>query len=199
MSDTVHDPTFRQRLRFSRGDGGEVLFVEIWVDPGGGVTPHVHPSVDERFEVLEGRPQFLSGRRWRTAAPGDVVVVPAGRRHAYRNRGDEVASIVCHVTPPSTVQEFLEGIARLSRAGMLTRHGLPKGPAALVEAGALVWAHREMLVLGFPPLPPWPVQRLVLPQLARIAERRGRALTHHTPTPVPDGPHKEEEPHAPDR
>jgi hypothetical protein len=28
-------------------------------------------------------------------------------------------------------------------------------------------------VLGFPPLPPAPVQRLLFPPLARLAERRG--------------------------
>jgi mannose-6-phosphate isomerase-like protein (cupin superfamily) len=175
----VHDPTFRQRLRFTRrpgGDGGEeTLFVEIWIDPGGGVTPHVHPSVHERFRVVAGTAQFLPGRAWRSAGPGEEVVVPAGRRHAYRNRGDQVAYITCDVTPPSTVQEFLESIAALSSAGMLTRRGLPRSPAALVEAGAVAWAHRDMLVLGFPPLPPWPVQRLVLPLLARIHKEEHHA------------------------
>ena len=177
----VHDPTFRQRLRFTRKPddaGEEVLFVEIWIDPGGGVTPHVHPSVDERFQVLAGTPQFLAGRSWHTTGPGDTVVVPAGRRHAYRNRGDHVAHITCDVTPPSTVQEFLEAIAMLSQAGLLTRHGLPRSPAALVQAGALAWEHRDMLVVGFPPLPPWPVQRLVLPLLARIHNKKEE---HHAP------------------
>ena len=65
----VHDPVLRQRLQLQpdhRPDGEEVLHVEIWVDPGGGVTPHVHPAMEERFEVLAGSPSFLAGRRWRT-------------------------------------------------------------------------------------------------------------------------------------
>ena len=39
---TFEDPVLKQRLRFRRTtdvDGGPVLHVETWVDPGGGVTP----------------------------------------------------------------------------------------------------------------------------------------------------------------
>jgi quercetin dioxygenase-like cupin family protein len=160
----VEDPVLRQRLRFSRTtdpDGGEVLHVEIWVDPGGGVTPHLHPAMEERFEVLEGRPSFLAGRTWTTAAPGETVVVPPGVRHAYRNRSDETAHMVCHARPPSTLQEFLEEAAALSRAGKITRRALPKGLGALGEAIGLAARHREMVVLLFPPMPPPFVQRLL--------------------------------------
>jgi quercetin dioxygenase-like cupin family protein len=168
----VEDPVLRQRLCFSRGtdpDGGEVLHVETWVDPGGGVTPHVHPAMEERFEVLDGTPSFLAGRSWSTASPGETVVVPAGVRHAYRNRSGETVHMVCHVRPPSTLQEFLEDAAALSRAGKLTRSAIPKGPRAALEAAALAHRHREMVTLLFPPLPPPAVQRVVLPVLARLA------------------------------
>ena len=171
----VEDPVLRQRLGFTRRtaeDGAELLEVEMWVDPGGGVPPHVHPSVEERFTVMSGRPSFLAGRKWRTAAPGETVVVPPGVRHAYRNRGAELAHVVCEARPPSTLQAFLEEAAALSRAGKLTRQGLPKGLGALVEAAALAHRHRDMVVLGFPPLPPLWLQRLLFPVLARLAERR---------------------------
>ena len=112
--------------------------MEIWLDPGGGVTPHIHSALEERFEVLAGNPSFLSGRAWSTAAPGGTVVVPAGARHAYGNRGGETAHMVCHAKPPSTLQEFLGETACRSRSG-----------------------HREMVVLLFPPMPPRFVQRLL--------------------------------------
>jgi len=164
----VHDPVLKQRLDFSRTshpDGGEVLHVEIWVDPGGGVTPHVHPGMEERFEVLAGSPSFLAGRRWRTAAVGETVVVPPGTRHAYRNRGEETAHMVCHARPPSTLQEFLEEAAALSRAGKIaTRWALPTSFGALRGALAMAERHRAMAVLLFPPMPPRFVQRLLLPR-----------------------------------
>jgi quercetin dioxygenase-like cupin family protein len=175
-SPVVEDPVLRQRLSFSRTtdeDGGEVLHVETWVDPGGGVTPHVHPAMEEHFEVLEGRLSFLAGRKWRTASPGDTVVVPAGVRHAYRNRGDEVAHMVCHARPPSSLQAFLEDTAALSRAGKITGRGLPKGPSGLLGGAALAEGYRDMVVLGFPPMPPPFLQRILFPALARLGERRG--------------------------
>jgi quercetin dioxygenase-like cupin family protein len=161
MTRLVEDPVLRQRLGFEPTADGKSVRVEMWVDPGGGVPPHVHPEVAEHFEVLSGHPQFLAGRKWTTAAAGDVVVVPAGVRHAYRNRGHEVAHVVCLATPPSTLQEFLEDAAAMSRAGKLTRHGVPTSPRAALEALALTKRHRDMVVMSFPPMPPLPVQRLL--------------------------------------
>jgi quercetin dioxygenase-like cupin family protein len=176
MPQLVEDPVLKQRFSFRRmpeDDGGEVLYVEAWVDPGGGVTPHIHPAMDERFEVLSGRPSFLAGRKWQDASPGEVVVVPAGLRHAYRNTGDEVAHMVCEARPPSSLQEFLEDAAALGRAGVTTRHGIPKGPKALLLGAVLAESYRDMVVLLFPPMPPPPLQRLLFPALARLGERRG--------------------------
>ena len=174
--EVFEDPVLRQRLSFRRTideDGSEVLHVETWVDPGGGVTPHVHPAMEERFEVLEGRPSFLAGREWKTASPGETVVVPAGMRHAYRNRSDEIAHMVCHARPPSTLQEFLEDTVALSRAGKITRRGLPRSLGGLLAGAVLAERYRDMVVLGFPPMPPGPLQRMLFPALARLGERRG--------------------------
>jgi mannose-6-phosphate isomerase-like protein (cupin superfamily) len=174
--DLIDDPVLRQRYRFTRTsdeDRSEVLHVETWVDPGGGVTPHIHPAMEERFEVHEGRPSFLAGKEWRTAEPGETVVVPAGTRHAYRNKTGEPVHFTCHVRPPSTLQEFLQDTAALSRAGKITGNGMPTSAGALLEAAAMAHHYRDMVVLLFPPLPPPAIQRLVLPGLARLGERRG--------------------------
>jgi mannose-6-phosphate isomerase-like protein (cupin superfamily) len=168
------DPVLGMRSRFWRTteDGGEVLHVETWVDPGGGVTPHIHPAMEERFEVVDGRPEFLAGRRWKAAKPGETVVVPPGNRHAFRNRGRDVAHFVCHASPPSTLQEFLEDAAGLSRAGRITSRALPRGLDALLEAAVMIHHYRDMVTL-LAPLPPPAIQRLVIPPLARAGERRG--------------------------
>ena len=118
----VEDPALKQRYRFSHSvdpDGGAVLHVETWVDPGGGVTPHVHPAMEERFHVLAGNPSLLAGREWARYAPGDEIVVPAGLRHAYRNDGDAPAHMRADVRPPSSLQAFLEEVAELSQAGLI--------------------------------------------------------------------------------
>ena len=38
--------------------------------------------------------------------------------------------------------------------------------------------YRDMVVLGFPPLPPPAIQRLAIPPLARLGERRGYRAGH---------------------
>ncbi|HEX8104412.1 MAG TPA: cupin domain-containing protein [Solirubrobacteraceae bacterium] len=173
-SDVVEDPVYGTRYRFHRttdDDGTEVQHVEMWVQPGGGVTPHVHPAMEERFTVVDGRPEFLGGRRWQAAGAGETVVVPRGTRHAFRNRGDAVAHVRCEARPASSLQAFLEDVAGLSRAGKLHRLGLPK-PGGLLEAAVLVEHYRDMVVL-LAPAPPPAVQRLIFGPLARLAARRG--------------------------
>jgi hypothetical protein len=134
--------------------------------------------MEERFEVIAGRPSFLAGRKWQTAGPGETVVVPAGTRHAYRNRGDEVAHVICHARPPSSLQGVLEDAAALGRAGKLTHGGLPKSPSALLPAAVMADHYRDMVHLLFPPMPPAPIQRLLMPPLARLGERRGYRAGH---------------------
>lgn len=170
------DPVFGIRHRFWRttsDDGGdEVQHVETWIEPGGGVTPHLHPAMEERFTVHEGRCEFLSGRRWVEAGPGGEVLVPAGTRHAFRNRGGAPTRIECEATPPSSLQAFLEDAAGLSRAGKITKLGLPK-PNGLLEAAVLVTRYSDMVTL-LAPAPPKAIQKLVFGPLARVAERRGK-------------------------
>lgn len=173
---SFEDPTLGHRLSFSSAerDGRPVTRVEMWVDPGGGVPPHVHPVIEEAFEILEGEVEVLSGREWKTARAGETAVVPPGTRHAYRNRSSALAHGICWVSPPSELLGgFLSDAAELGRAGRLTRGGLPKRPSALLQAAVLATHYREMVVLGSPPMPPFGLDRLLMPPLARIGRRRG--------------------------
>jgi hypothetical protein len=129
--------------------------------------------MEERFHVLSGRVTFLSGRDWTAYGPGEVAVVPAGTRHAYRNDADQPAHVVCHARPPSTLQAFLEDAAALGRAGLTTGQGMPKTPRAVMIAAVVAEANWDMVHLGFPPLPPMAIQRLLIPPLARMGRRRG--------------------------
>jgi quercetin dioxygenase-like cupin family protein len=177
MTRLVEDPALRQRFQFTRSTdpgGGEVLHVEAWVDPGGGVPPHLHPAMEERFNMLDGRCSFLAGKTWVEAGPGEEVVVPPGTRHAYRNRSDAEAHFRCDVRPPSSLQEFLEQTAALSREGLLTRSGIIK-PRGLVRAATIAQRHRDMVTLLFPPTPPVWLQRLLFPPLVAIGSRQSRA------------------------
>ena len=157
MTELVEDPVLKQRYEFRRE--GDVLIVEAWVDPGGGVTPHVHPGMEEHFTVLDGEIEFLAGRTWQRS---DDMLVPAGTRHAYRNVGDETAHMLTRVTPPLELEAFLTEIAGLARRRRFTRRGLPTSPGAVPELAAVAQRYRETVVLETPLRP-------LIPLLARFA------------------------------
>src|SRR5947209_649240 len=94
----VDDPVLRQRYGFRRD--GDDLLVEVWVDPGGGVVAHRHPTFEERFEVIEGTVTFWVERKRIDTAAGEQAVVPAGARHTYRNTSGAPAHMIARATPP---------------------------------------------------------------------------------------------------
>jgi mannose-6-phosphate isomerase-like protein (cupin superfamily) len=181
-SEIVEDPVFRHRLRFEQTTdehGAPAVRCEMWIDPGGGVPPHVHPKMEERFTVLEGRAEFLAGRRWVGRDAGATVTIPAGTRHAYRNRGSVVAHVVCIATPPDPgLEGFLTDAAALGRAGGITKLGIPKGVKGWLQGAVMLEAYGGMVEMSFPPAPPRVLQRLVMPRLARIGRRRGYRAGH---------------------
>jgi mannose-6-phosphate isomerase-like protein (cupin superfamily) len=176
-TELVDDPLFHQRYDFSRD--GAMLRVEIWTEPGGGVlAEHVHPKLEERYEVLEGEVTFHVDRKPRRTGPGERLVVPAGVRHSFENTGDAIAHLVVEADPALELRESIEDGVRLGRAGMLTAGGKPRGLRGLIEAAALAHRYRETVVLSSPPRA---LQRLLFPLLARFAARNG------APAPVRAG------------
>jgi quercetin dioxygenase-like cupin family protein len=172
-SELIDDPLFHQRYGFSRD--GDVLRVEIWTEPGGGVlAEHVHPKLEERYEVLEGEVTFRLDRKPRRAGPGERLVVPAGARHSFENTGQGTAHLLVEADPALQLRESIEDGVKLARAEMLTASGKPRGVRGLIEAAALAHRYRETVILTSPPRA---MQRLLFPLLARFAGRN--------PEPVP--------------
>ena len=101
--DTIENPVTGERLVFrktSLDTGGQAVVVETFVQPHGAVAAaHVHPSQEERFEVIRGTLGFKIDGKKITAGPGQRLTVPAGTPHKFWNAGDEEAHFVCEVRP----------------------------------------------------------------------------------------------------
>ena len=109
--DVIENPVTGERIVFlktSRETGGQAVVIETYVQPNGFVAAaHVHPSQEERFEVLGGEVGFKIGREKTVAGPGQRLVVPAGTPHKFWNAGDDVAHFVCEVRPALQFEALL--------------------------------------------------------------------------------------------
>jgi quercetin dioxygenase-like cupin family protein len=168
----IENPVSGERITFRKtaaDTGGELLALDLEVSPGGHVPgAHVHPSQEERFEVVSGRMKFRKGLKTIVAEPGDIVTVEPGKIHKFENAGDETAVVRVEVRPALNMEQLLETAVALAEEGRTTKKGMPK-PLEL----ALFVRQFKAEVRG-PGAPGW-VQRASLAPLAWIAKRRGRA------------------------
>jgi quercetin dioxygenase-like cupin family protein len=95
----IHNPVTGVVIRAFDDDreGAEVV-----LPPGAdGPAAHVHPNIEERFEVLAGAPTFEVDGRERTLEPGVDIWVSPGTPHAFRNDSDETARVRVRTVPES--------------------------------------------------------------------------------------------------
>lgn len=61
---------------------------------------HWHSKQDEFFHVLEGKAAFFLGGRSEIAVAGDVVIIPEGQFHTFRNASQQDELVVEFVLEP---------------------------------------------------------------------------------------------------
>jgi quercetin dioxygenase-like cupin family protein len=156
----------------SADTNGESVVVEAFVEPDGAVAAaHLHPSQEERFEVLSGELEFRIRKQTIVAKAGDRVLVPAGTPHRFRNVGSETAHFVCQVSPALGFEQLIETMFTLAADGKVNRKGMPNPLRLAVIANH----HFDDVRLPFPPA--W-LQRLGLMLGAPLGRLFGYRPTH---------------------
>jgi len=149
--DSIENPVTGERLVFrqtSRETNGAAVVIETFVQPNGFVAAaHVHPSQEERFEVLRGSVGFKVGREKLVAGPGKRLTVPAGTPHKFWNAGDEVAHFVCEIRPALQFESLIETMFNLAADGKTNRKGMPNP----LHLAVIAQAHFDTVQLPFPP------------------------------------------------
>ena len=167
---TIENSVTGERIVFrktSRETNGAAVVIETFVQPNGFVAAaHVHPSQEERFEVLSGSVGFKIGRQKLVAGPGQRLTVPAGTPHKFWNAGDDVAHFVCEVRPALQFESLLETMFALAEDGKTNRKGMPNPLRLAVIANA----HFDTVRLPFPPAL---VQRIALALGAPVGRLAG--------------------------
>jgi mannose-6-phosphate isomerase-like protein (cupin superfamily) len=93
-------PGVTTRMRVSAVTGAVQLCVfEQWCAPGRGAPTHLH-AVEEVLTVLEGRAEIWIEDERAAVAAGQSVVVPAGRRHGFRNIGSATLHVQATLAAP---------------------------------------------------------------------------------------------------
>ena len=172
---TIENPVTGERVVFRKTAAdtkGKAVVIDVYVEPHGFVAAaHVHPSQEERFEVLAGTLDMRLGRETVVAGPGDVVVVPAGTPHRFRNAGDETARFVCEVRPALQFESLLETMFALTADGKTNCKGMPNP----LRLAVIAQAHFDTVRLPFPPV--W-MQRLGLAIGAPLGRLLGYRATY---------------------
>ena len=166
----LENPVSGERMTFRKTASetdGKLLEIELELSADGAVPgAHIHPEQEERFEVLEGTMAFRMGLKKIVAGPGDVVTVPAGKIHAFKNAGDDTAKVRVQVRPALQMEELFETTVALAEDGRTTSKGMPKP----LDLALFVREYRREVKAPFPPAP---IVRAMLAPLAWMATRRG--------------------------
>ena len=163
MSEVVRDPVHRARYVFH--PEGENMVVECWIESGGGLPEHLHPTQEERWSVVDGQIRFGLGDTKRVIRPedGEMVVRP-GTRHSLTSVSGEDAHLRCLVLPAGHLQDFLTDSARAAREGLFMKGGIPRSLRGARWAAGFLKEHQDEVVMTFPPRF---VQRALIATLAR--------------------------------
>jgi len=139
INERIHDPIHRVAYSFRR-EGGS-LWVSTWLEDGGHLPEHFHPSLEEHWDVLEGTARVKLDGAWRDLVPEDGrVAVHANVRHELKNVSGRQAHLRAEVIPPGRLEEFRPRArgahARASTTGApcrrasAARSGSPVSPTA---------------------------------------------------------------------
>ena len=102
----IENPRTGEQVEFV-SESPELLVMDVtWTRSGRRALAHVHPGMEERWEVLEGRAQFTIDGQTHHATAGEVVVAPAGTRHLAWNPTDEPVRLRIEMRPALRWREF---------------------------------------------------------------------------------------------
>lgn len=89
-------PDFRRVL----WTGEHTQLVVMTIPPGGEIGEEIHEGVDQILTFVSGVGEAVVSGQRRKVAAGDLVVVPAGRKHNFLNTGENALILYTVYGPP---------------------------------------------------------------------------------------------------
>ena len=108
-------PGVLTRMQISAVTGSVQLCVfQQWCVPGKGAPTHLH-AVEEVLTVLDGRAEIWIEDERATLTAGQSAIVPAGRKHGFRNTGDGTLHVQATLAAPIFEASFDDSREVVSR------------------------------------------------------------------------------------
>jgi mannose-6-phosphate isomerase-like protein (cupin superfamily) len=97
--------------------GGALLEMDaFWAGAARRAVEHVHPEMQERWEMIAGQARFRIDGVERTVGPGEVVIAESGVAHEAWNPAAEPAHVRIQMRPALDWELFVERLFAISRA-----------------------------------------------------------------------------------
>lgn len=117
----IENPRTGEQVEFAERTAERLVIHTVWTRPGQRAVEHVHPEMEERYEVIEGRAAFRIGGVERVAGPGEVVTVPPGTAHLAWNPAADPVRLTITMRPALRWAEFTERLFAGESPGRLLR------------------------------------------------------------------------------
>jgi len=126
----IENPVTGERIAFLRTaeetDGALLEMDDFWARADHRTPAHVHPAMEERWEVIAGSVRFEIGGVARTVEVGETIVAPAGMPHSSSNVGGQPAHLRIQMRPALRWQEFTERLFALAGRSQGNAPGSPR-------------------------------------------------------------------------
>lgn len=153
--------------RSAEETNGELLEMRFEIEPTEGDSPplHIHPHVEESYEVLSGVLEVNVDGEWQRVPAGEKHSVPPGTPHTFRNR--EAVELINVHEPALEHERFFRRFHEL-----VTDRGVSLPPGdfkSFVLMGMLFSEHEKEIVSVKPP-------QFVMRTLAKLGRMLGYRL-----------------------
>ena len=135
------------------------------------VGEHRHPTIVERFTVLEGELTVKCDGRTSILRQGETATIEPDVWHDWWNASDKDARVRVEVTPGERFAHMVETLFGLARLGHTDASGMPD----ILQLALFAREFSDTVVFRSPPPP---VQRVLFGALAPIAFWRGYRATY---------------------
>jgi mannose-6-phosphate isomerase-like protein (cupin superfamily) len=109
---TVENAETGERITFLSITPELLVMDDVWPRPGHRAIEHLHPEMEERWTVIEGRAAFRIGGEELELGPGEWIEAQAGAPHLAWNPTDGPVRLRIEMRPALRWAEFTERLFR---------------------------------------------------------------------------------------